>query len=255
MKHVSRTRRRSRLLRKLALPIVAYVLASCTPAATPRTAPFPAGAHYVAMGSSFAAGPGVGNPAETPTDRCSRSAANYAQQLARKRNLRLTDVSCGGATTAHVLGPWDELPAQVDALRPDTALVTVTIGGNDVGYIGGLMAGSCEAAQDESATAPICRAMAARGAASDPRARRRALSAPSAEAWQKVEAGIDQIAQEVRLRSPGARLVFVDYLTVLPEDGQCPQTPVSPSAAATARALASRLAEITAEAPFMTALS
>ena len=114
MKHASKARHRSPLLRKLALPIVASVLASCTPAATPRTALFPAGAHYVAMGSSFAAGPGVGTPAETPTDRCSRSAANYAQQLARKRNLHLTDVSCGGATTAHVLGPWNELPAQVD---------------------------------------------------------------------------------------------------------------------------------------------
>lgn len=248
MKHVSKAPDRSPLLRKLALPILASLLVSCAPAATPRTALLPAGAHYVAMGSSFAAGPGVGNPAESPTDRCSRSAANYAQQLARKRDLHLTDVSCGGATTAHVLGAWNELPAQVDALRPNTALVTVTIGGNDVGYIGGLMAGSCEAAQEVSAAAPICRAMAARGAASDPEARSRALSAPSEEAWQKVEAGLDQIAQEVRLRSPRARLMFVDYLTVLPEDGLCPQTPLSPRAAATARVVASRLAETTAAA-------
>ncbi|GGC13951.1 hypothetical protein GCM10011494_35940 [Novosphingobium endophyticum] len=34
----------------------------------------------------------------------------------------------GGATTAHILGPWNELPAQIDALTDDTALVTVTIG-------------------------------------------------------------------------------------------------------------------------------
>ena len=127
-------------------------------------------------------------------------------------------------------------------------MVTVTIGGNDVGYIGSLMAGSCEAAQEGSAAAPICRAMAARGAPSDLQSRSRALSAPSEEAWQKVEAGLDQIAQEVRLRSPRARLVFVDYLAVLPEDGLCPQTPLSPRAAATARVITSRLAEITAEA-------
>jgi phospholipase/carboxylesterase len=39
--------------------------------------------------------------------------------------LDLTDASCSGATTQHLLAPWNELPAQLDALRPDTRLVTV----------------------------------------------------------------------------------------------------------------------------------
>ncbi len=111
-----------------------------TPAVPDALAP---GAHYVAMGSSFAAGPGITASADQPPNRCTRSADNYAHQLARRRGLTLTDVSCGGATTAHLLGPWGELPPQLDALRPETRLVTVTIGGNDVGYIGGLIRASC----------------------------------------------------------------------------------------------------------------
>ena len=45
---------------------------------------------------------------------------------------------------AHVLAPWNELPAQIDAVTPDTRLVTITIGGNDLNYIGNLfMVGRC----------------------------------------------------------------------------------------------------------------
>jgi hypothetical protein len=189
------------------------------------------------MGSSFAAGPGVTQSADAPPTRCSRSADNYAHQLARKRNLRLIDVSCGGATIAHVLGPWRELAPQVDALTSDTRLVTVTIGGNDLRYIGGLYAESCTVVD-----APLCRSRTV----SDPQARSQALSPPTEAEWGKVEAGLEEIAREVRRRSPAARLVFVDYLTVAPEHGLCRQTPLSEQAAARARDTAKRLAQLTA---------
>ncbi|HMC94522.1 MAG TPA: GDSL-type esterase/lipase family protein, partial [Polyangia bacterium] len=99
------------------------------------------GPRYVAMGSSYAAGPGITRPADDPPDRCGRSADNYAHQLARRRGLDLADVSCGGAVTASILAPWNGHPAQIDAVTPATSLVTVTIGGNDVGLIAGLGAG------------------------------------------------------------------------------------------------------------------
>src|SRR5438445_3085706 len=73
-------------------------------------------ARYVAMRSSFAAGPGITRPADDPPDRCGRSADNYAHQLARKRGLALTDVSCGGATTASILAPWNGHSAQIEAV-------------------------------------------------------------------------------------------------------------------------------------------
>ena len=89
--------------------------AAMTPVAFAQSAaPPPAGAKYVNMGSSFAAGPSI-MPAEIPTTRCGRSAQNYAHQLASRHNLSLVDVSCGGSTTAHLLGPWNELAPQLDA--------------------------------------------------------------------------------------------------------------------------------------------
>ena len=104
---------------------------------------------YVAMGSSFAAGPGVGRRAPGSPRLAGRSEQNYAHLLAKARGLSLTDVTCSGATTLNVLeGGQYFLPPQVDALRPDSELVTVTVGGNDLAYIGNVMAWSWEGARD-----------------------------------------------------------------------------------------------------------
>lgn len=163
--------------------------------------------------------------------RCGQAADNYPRQLARKLGLGLTDMTCSGATTAHLLGPWRELPAQLDALRADTALVTVTVGGNDVGYIGGLFAASCKVMPG----AGVC------GRASAP-------PPPEEADWQALAGRLDEIAREVRRRAPAARLVFVDYLTVLPEEGGCASAPMGAAEADAARAVAARLAAETAAA-------
>ena len=240
----------NRLLRCIgALAPLGLVLAmtGCVQRAGPAATSLPDGSTYVAMGSSFAAGPGITDLAEAPPNRCQRSRDNYAQQLARKRGLTLVDVSCGGATTAHILGPWNELPAQIDAVTPQTRLVTVTIGGNDVGFIATLMSGSCQG--DLSAASKVlaetCEAMrdyARRNA--------RAISAAGTmsgeEAWAKVEQGLEEIASQVRRRAPQARLIFVDYIRILPPEGMCEVVPLSDKAAEGARAIALRLEALTA---------
>lgn len=232
------------ILRTAASALALCVLAVTAPAAAGGKAPLPRGARYVAMGSSFASGSGVAPYDPAAPARCQRSMENYARQLARKHALTLVDVTCGGATTAHILGPWNELPPQVDALTPDTALVTVTIGGNDIGYIGGLIAGSCGAIPDSGPSfgaQPLCRMIAA--------GRRSGAALPTAteDGWRKVETALNGIVQEIRRRSPRARIIFVDYLTVLPEGALCAQTPLSPQAAETGRATAARLARLTAD--------
>ena len=194
------------------------------------------GARYVAMGSSFAAGPGLTTSADTPPNRCGRSSDNYAHQLARKRGLTLVDVSCSGAMTANVLRRWAGLPPQIDALTPDTRLVTVTIGGNDLGYVASLYTASCVGAGD----GPRPKFCGAGLAKAEP------VTAPTPQAWVKVETALEQIAQGVREKSPNARLVFVDYLTVLPDRKLCAQTPLSEPEAAILRQTAQRLAQITA---------
>lgn len=208
--------------------MLALLVSACAHA---ETAPVSAGAKYVAMGSSFAAGPGITNSADVPANRCGRSADNYAQQIARRRNLTLTDVSCGGAMTANILGPWNELPAQMDAVDADTRLVTVTIGGNDVGYIGGLFGASCVAQRgdDNARSCPP-------------------ISEPDDAAFAALEERMAQIPIEVRRRAPSARVVFVDYLSVLPPSGVCEATPLSAAHADLSRAIERRLRETTARA-------
>ena len=56
------------------------------------------------------------------------------------------------------------------------------------------------------------------------------------------------IGQAARARGPRARVVFVDYLTVLPDRDVCADTPISTADADHARRLAARLAAITARA-------
>ena len=188
------------------------------------------GGKYVAMGSSFAAGPGIPDYYEAQPAPCYRSTQNYAHQLAERLSLTLIDVSCSGATTAHLTGPRGIIPPQLDALTPDTRLVTITIGGNDLGYIGGLVASSCAGLQAETGVDADCGPL---------------LAPPAEKTFADLAQRMDAVAKEARRRAPEAQLVFVDYLAVLPEAGTCPATPLNDFAADGARYTARRLAGIT----------
>ena len=56
----------------------------------------PAGSRYVAMGSSFGAGPGIPLRAPGSPRRAGRSASNYAHLVARDLGLDLHDVTYSG---------------------------------------------------------------------------------------------------------------------------------------------------------------
>ncbi len=214
---------------RLCAAFVVMVVAACTQ--TPSTAPsLPPGARYVAMGSSFAAGPGIPDYYEATPAPCYRSTQNYAHQLASRLKLSLTDVSCSGATTAHLTGPRGAIPPQLDALTPDTRLVTLTIGGNDLGYIGGLTTASCAGLKKETGIAADCAPI---------------IVPPAEQTYTDLAQRMDVVAKEIRRRAPQAKLVFVDYLAVLPESGTCPATPLDTFQADGARYTARRVAEIT----------
>ena len=59
----------------------------------------PPGSRYVAMGSSFAAGPGLPTRVPGSPRRAGRSTGNYAHIVARALSLDLYDVTFSGATT------------------------------------------------------------------------------------------------------------------------------------------------------------
>lgn len=187
----------------------------------------PAGSTYVAMGSSFAAGPGVTTSADDPPNRCTRSNDNYAHQLARRHGLKLVDVSCSGAATEHILGPWNELKAQLDAVDADTKLVTITIGGNDVRYTSGLGAEACQTSGGSSCPPPA--------------------ALPTGGEWTGLEQRLTRIAEEVRRRSPSTQLVFVDYTTVLPPEGTCAALSITADQAESSRRINDRVVAITAK--------
>jgi len=84
-----------------------------------------AGDRYVAMGSSFAAGPGIGQRVPGSPRAAGRSTGNYAHLVARRLGLDLDDVTFSGATTQDMLrGTAAGRPAQVDAVGGATKLGT-----------------------------------------------------------------------------------------------------------------------------------
>lgn len=102
----------------------------------------PASAHtdrdaaYVAFGDSFAAGTGVPAYATGDEAACLRSQrSGYPTLLSKSRTFRgLDDVTCSGATTVAIAGQLSSAD-----IGPGTRSVTVTVGGNDIGWSQTLM--------------------------------------------------------------------------------------------------------------------
>ncbi|MGB0120287.1 MAG: SGNH/GDSL hydrolase family protein [Solirubrobacterales bacterium] len=96
---------------------------------------------YVALGDSYSAASGVLPLDPSAPPQCLRSSRNYPHVIAAKTGANLTDVSCGAADTGDFAGSqYPGVKPQLDALRPDTELVTMTIGGNDSSvFIGAIL--------------------------------------------------------------------------------------------------------------------
>ena len=185
------------------LPLLAPATATPTEEGAPTT--------LVALGDSFASGPLVPVQYERPWG-CLRSSNNYAHQMARELALALTDVTCSGASTKHMwethgVSPEEEFaeygsdygytghpgnPPQLDALREDTDIVTLQIGGNDIGF--GSLATTCgEGALRGSG----CK----EAVAAELPFERIAATAP------KIRA----VLEEIHLRSPNAKIYVLGY--------------------------------------------
>ncbi|HEX6696055.1 MAG TPA: GDSL-type esterase/lipase family protein, partial [Solirubrobacteraceae bacterium] len=94
--------------------------------------------HWAGLGDSYAAGPLIPNQQLDPLG-CLRSDHNLAHLAAATLGRSLADASCSGATTADMTAPQDVTPGpanppQLDALTADTQIVTLQIGGNDIGF-------------------------------------------------------------------------------------------------------------------------
>ncbi|MFI8569681.1 SGNH/GDSL hydrolase family protein [Rhodococcus sp. NPDC078407] len=206
--------------------VAACVLAACTPESS---APAPSASEssgsdpvpvldYVALGDSAASGPRI--PEQVGAPGCQRSDSNYPHVLAAQLEVgSFVDVTCSGAVTADIVSTPQstssgEVPVQVDALSADTDLVTVTIGGNDIGLVS--TAVGCLTFTESSAT-NVCKDRLTAGGVDT-------VAAAIAENAPNWGAMLDAVAE----RSPDARILVVGYGTYLPDGGCFPTQPMLP---------------------------
>ncbi|MFD8701872.1 SGNH/GDSL hydrolase family protein [Kitasatospora sp. NPDC059648] len=197
-------------------------------ATNPATKPAPrVGAlRWAALGDSYTAGviEATGDLTE-PQDGCARTAGSYPEIIRRDLGslADLRDVSCSGATTPDVyankqsplgrplppLGtdpnaPYPPVPPQVDAVDPDTRVITVAIGGNDLGF------------------ADILKDCIELGAA------HLGLGAPCKDRYDAQLSGrfdelrntYDTMLGALQAKAPSARIVTVGYPHLIPENAR-----------------------------------
>jgi len=172
-------------------------------------------ANYVSLGDSYTAGPLIPNPV-LPLG-CLKSSNNYPRLAAPTIGLPLRDPSCSGATTVHMTQPQNvdpdgPNPPQFNSLDAETTVVSITIGGNDIGF--------SSVAQDCITVNPFatpCKDKYASGG-KDQLAERITATAP------KVAA----VLQGIKARSPLAKIYVLNYPAIFPETGfGCwPQMPI-----------------------------
>lgn len=116
--------RKSRLL----VPAVGLLAAAGAVIALSTPAAAASSAHYVALGDSYASGVGAGSYT-SESGSCDRSTNSFEQLWANANSpASYTSVACSGATTSSVES------GQLSALSSSTTLVSVVVGGNDVGF-------------------------------------------------------------------------------------------------------------------------
>jgi lysophospholipase L1-like esterase len=171
---------------------------------------------YVALGDSYASGPGI--PAQIDAN-CKRSDRNYPSLVAAANGVStFTDVSCSGATTAEMWKPQGTAGPQLDAVDRDTTLVTLQISGNDVGF-GSTIATCAGLAATDLAGNPCERYFGATG--TDRLTVNISNTAPK----------VSEVLRAIHHRAPSARIVVLGYPDLLPDDGIGCTSPVVPFAA------------------------
>ncbi|WP_299541866.1 SGNH/GDSL hydrolase family protein [uncultured Streptomyces sp.] len=187
----------------------AALVATAGFAGSPAVAADSGVARYVALGDSYASAAGVPDQVDTA---CTRSSRNYPSLVsAALAPAAVRDVTCGGATTVHLTTSQNaSAPPQYDALSADTDLVTLTIGGNDVGFADIIV--RCVALGLLNPSGSPCRTTYT-WTGTDTLARTIDNAAP------KIAAAVDGI----RARAPQARILVTGYPAIMPDDGtNCP---------------------------------
>ncbi len=150
---------------------------------------------YVALGDSYSAGVGAGSYVSS-SGSCDRSTRSYPQLWAGTHHpAAYTFVACSGATTGSVIG------SQLSALSSATTLVSITVGGNDVGF---------------SSVMETC-VLSSTGTCVS------AIDTAEAEMTSKLPGELDAVLGDIAADAPHARVVVLGYpeLYDLSKSGTC----------------------------------
>ncbi|MFG3340461.1 SGNH/GDSL hydrolase family protein [Glycomyces sp. NPDC048151] len=134
---------------------------------------------YVALGDSYSSGSGAGPYTDAA---CQRSLKAHPSLLAAELDAEFTFVACGGATTDDVLA------GQVQALEAGTDLVTIGIGGNDIGWSDAIT----------KCITPFTNCTPA-------------IQEAERKAVEELPAKLDAVYTEIETRSPDAEVVVTGY--------------------------------------------
>ncbi|MFT7841796.1 SGNH/GDSL hydrolase family protein [Saccharothrix sp. BKS2] len=174
-------------MRKRLLGALCAVLAAVVTAPTARAE---APVDYVALGDSYSSGTGA--PPYTG-GTCFRSPRGYAQLWADSHEVSsFRYAACGGATTQSMTNQFASLDAGTD-------LVSLTIGGNDVGFANTMI--TCVTASDSACL--------------------NAVDEGVDEANTVLPARLDTTYATIRNRAPNATVVVLGYPRLVEPNGSC----------------------------------
>jgi lysophospholipase L1-like esterase len=143
-------------------------------------AAYAAAANYVALGDSYSSGVGAGGE----TGSCSRSPNAYPQLWANAHSpSSFQFVACSGAKTTDVSAN------QLSALSSATTLVSITIGGNDVGFSQVMI--DCNLYSDSTCVSEI--------------------DAAENTAKTQLPGWLDTLYSQIRAKAPSAKVVVLSY--------------------------------------------
>ncbi|WNV83816.1 SGNH/GDSL hydrolase family protein [Umezawaea sp. Da 62-37] len=152
--------------------------------------PAPVAPEYAALGDSYAAGVGTGSS----SGGCGRTAFAYPNLWKDAHGpASFQFPACSGATVGEVL------ERQLPALTPETGLVTLTVGGDDIGFSD--VMSTCALKSDRDC--------------------KQAVDQAGVITRDELPGRLSQLFAAVERASPGARTVLLGYPRLF-EPGSCP---------------------------------
>ncbi|WP_344419705.1 SGNH/GDSL hydrolase family protein [Amycolatopsis minnesotensis] len=179
----------ARITSRRSLAAIAVAMLAAVGMATPASAV--QASTYAALGDSYSSGVGAGDYGDSGS--CKRSANAYPNLWAKAHSgTQLTFVACSGARTPDVL-------KQADSIKSGTNLVTVSVGGNDAGFVDVIT--KCTLGSDQDC--------------------QNRVNTAKDYAAKTLPGLLDSVYSKVKSKAPAAKLVVVGYPRIYKVPGSC----------------------------------